>query len=612
MSQPTPYDEYDTDPDQLEEQADPTWFDLHGRTVLIAAIAVAAVVLISLIGVMVSLVLSRGSDDGQIHAVTAVGINLDGMTKEEAIAALQLATDNTYTKTDLVVSLPDGKLTLEPEKTGAQLNVEALVDAAYDYNRKAEESIEVTMPVLDYLTLDTGYIREVIEAKAKAVDSKLTQPKVEISGTRPSLDVEDPDLEKVHQTLTITMGTPQVLLDSDNLYNLVLQAYQRNDFTPISVSYTTAEPDAPDLDSAYASYCVAPVEATIDENTHEVTPSSLGYGFDLEDAKAKVAKADYGEKMEFSLTYLAPETDSSSLESVLFRDVLGSCDSPHTNIAPRTENLRLACAAINGTVLDPGDVFSFNEVVGERTASKGYQAAAVYVGGKTTDELGGGVCQVASAVYYATLIADLEQVFRTNHQYYVTYVPGGMDATVYWGSLDYKFRNNTDYPIRIEASVSGGQVHVKLWGTDTKDYYVEMTNKTVESYSYSTTYEDHAPGDGYYDGQVIQTPYTGYKVITYKNKYDKNTKELISSEQDQVSTYSKRNQIIARVRSGGSTPSTDPTQAPPATDPPPTDPPATDPPPTDPPVTDPPPTDPPATDPPPTDPPAPDTGDPEG
>ena len=113
-------------------------------------------------------------------------------------------------------------------------------------------------------------------------------------------------------------------------------------------------------------------------------------------------------------------------------------------------------------------------MVGERTEAKGYQSGTVYVSGISQREVGGGVCQVASTIYVAALYANLEIVDRTEHMYLVSYVPYGMDATVYWGSVDFVFRNNTDYPIMIYANTNNNYVNVSLMGTDVTGNTVEM------------------------------------------------------------------------------------------------------------------------------------------
>jgi hypothetical protein len=132
----------------------------------------------------------------------------------------------------------------------------------------------------------------------------------------------------------------------------------------------------------------------------------------------------------------------------------------------------------------------------------------------------------------------------------VSYVPYGMDATVSWGGPDYKFKNNTDSPIRIEAWVSGGQVHVKLIGTDTKDYYVKMTYETVDGPTEGkVVYQDFKwdNKEGYKDGEVLQTAYTGRTVKSYRVKYSKATNEKLSSAYEATSRYKSRDKIIARV-----------------------------------------------------------------
>ena len=118
----------------------------------------------------------------------------------------------------------------------------------------------------------------------------------------------------------------------------------------------------------------------------------------------------------------------------------------------RTTNLILASNKINGTVLMPGEVFSYNKVVGKRTIAAGYKEAPIYVSGRVEDGLGGGICQITSTLYNAVVFANLEIVERSNHQFVPSYVGASRDATVVYGALDFKFKNNTDYTIIINVS----------------------------------------------------------------------------------------------------------------------------------------------------------------
>lgn len=129
----------------------------------------------------------------------------------------------------------------------------------------------------------------------------------------------------------------------------------------------------------------------------------------------------------------------------------------------RLENLKLACKMINGTVLGPGEVFSFNGTVGERTASRGFQMGHVFEGKKKTEAIGGGICQVSSTLYNAARNADLEIVERHQHKRKVDYVKLGDDATVSYGELDFKFRNNNDCNLKISAYLTSSRVVAQIW-----------------------------------------------------------------------------------------------------------------------------------------------------
>ena len=516
-------------------------------------------------------------DDGLIYPnVYAFGMDLSGMTPEEAAAALHAATDDTFSALDLTISLPDRTLTLSPEQTGAGVDVDGLVQLAYSYGRdgsrwentQAKAAAALTTYDLDTricVSVNTDAIRQILDDAAAQAASTLTQAAVSVTGETPDLNLsykkamEQTDV--AHKELTIVLGTPDRSLDVGTLLETVLNAYYTNDFSPIAFSYDVVEPDALDLQALCAANTIAPVDAILDETDYSITHEVLGYGFDLEALKALVADAGEGETVKLTFGYLPAEKTWEAIDATLFKDVLGSVSTNHTNNSNRNTNLRLACKALNGKIIRPGEVFSYNETLGKRTEKKGYKPAGAYSGGKTVQTVGGGICQVSSTLYYACLKADLEIVERTAHGYTVSYMPYGMDATVSWGTLDYKFKNNTDYPIRIEAGVSDGQVHVKLIGTDTKDYYVKMTYETVEGPTEGkVVYEDYKYNnkEGYSDGDVIQTAYTGRTVKSYRVKYSKATDEKLSSTYEATSRYKSRDKIIARV--------TEPT--PPPTEPP--------------------------------------------
>lgn len=169
----------------------------------------------------------------------------------------------------------------------------------------------------------------------------------------------------------------------------------------------------------------------------------------------------------------------SSKLSSSYSKVYASYSTNYVNKPKRTTNLKLACKAINGTIIQPGATFSFNKIVGERTAEKGYKEATIFTGSESTAEsLGGGVCQVASTIFNAALLGNLQIVERYQHSQRVAYCPLGRDAAIYWGSEDFKFKNNTDYPIKMVMKCANGKVSCTLKVSyDTKPKKVKLSVK---------------------------------------------------------------------------------------------------------------------------------------
>lgn len=601
------------------------------KKLMIALIAVIAVLVVA-IGVFL-FIYSR--DDGLIFSnVYAMDVNLGGMTQQQAQAAIEERAEEVYSQS-LTVKLQDRSLVLTPEATGAKLDAAALAEAAFNYGRegnmfqraKARSAAELTTHAMDageFVHLNESYVQDTVNELGAEIFSELAQPNVTVEGERPDIskymlpdekkrndddedDEDDDDDEDIQedapegmtiidpdqpfyveggQKITILKGVPGRKLDTQALLEKIHDAYAFGDFTTISMTYEVVEPEPLVLEDVFKEYCVAPVDAVLDENTYVASKETLGYGFDLTQMQTLLDEAEEGSEITQEFQLLVPENTKMGLEADLFSDTLAAVDTKHTWNNNRTTNLILACEAINGYILKPGETFSFNDVVGERTAAKGYKEGTVFSSGNSVPEIGGGVCQVASTLYYGALLADFEIVERAVHSFTVDYVPMGMDATIYWGSLDFKFKNNTEYPVKILMSVHDGSVWLEYLGTDTKDYYVEMeweqTGKTAwERVDVPYTeanrkkYPDHGVGD------TIVTPYTGYKGYTYKCKYDKETNELISREQEAFSSYAKRDKkVFVAVEP-------EPTQPKP-TEPKPTEPKPTEPKPTEPVPTDPP------------------------
>ena len=285
--------------------------------------------------------------------------------------------------------------------------------------------------------------------------------------------------------------------------------------------------------------------ASYDIETGAILPETLGADFGVRSAQDLLDAAAPGETVTISARIEFPAVTAKKLEEVLFRDVLGECKTRVTGTTARRTNVRLAAEKIQGYVMNAGDVFSYNETVGKRTAEAGFQPAPAYVKGETVDEIGGGICQVSSTLYYACLRGNLAITERYAHRYVPAYIDWGMDATVSWGGPDYKFTNDTLYPIRIETVYEGGWLTVRLLGTNVDGIYAKMTNEVLSRTDWETEYvEDEAIAPG--AEEVKTTPYTGYKVKSYRHVYDKDG-NLLSSAFEADSNYKVRNKVILRA-----------------------------------------------------------------
>ena len=254
--------------------------------------------------------------------------------------------------------------------------------------------------------------------------------------------------------------------------------------TPVEIAVKTEQPQAIDIEKIHNEIYKDPVDAYYTQNPFMVYPSENGVDFKISIDEAKAIISEPKEEYTIPLKYTTPNVTTNMIGTEAFPDLLSTFSTNYsTRDADRTTNLRLAANKINGTVLMPGETFSYNQVVGARTIAAGYKEAPIYVSGEVVDGLGGGICQITSTLYNAVIYANLEIVERSNHQFVPSYVSASRDATVVYGSIDFKFKNNRNYPIKLVCSVSGGVANFQIFGMKTPDdYEVE-----ISSYQTGTT-----------------------------------------------------------------------------------------------------------------------------
>ena len=483
--------------------------------------------------------------------VTVGNTSLRGMTKQEAKKALS-AMQQEYLEKPMVIRVLDSSV----ELTGAEARL--VFDADEAVNAAFRNPGSSNLELLPYLQMDANAVKAAVDELGAIFNTTFKQSVWTVNGSAPSLS---PDVEEQPgKVLVVKKGVPQYGLDTQLLYEQVLAGYNAYQFQVVG-ECSALEPDLPDLEAVLQEHYIAPVDAVMDEH-FTIHQEVYGYGFDVEDATAKVAALPYGQTISIPFSRIPAEVTADALLSTLYTDVLGEFQTPYQgdDNNNRNTNLALACAAINGVILLPGEEFSYNDTLGERTAAAGYKPAGTYVNGLTVDTIGGGICQVSSTLYYCTLLADLEIIERWPHGFISNYTDPGMDASVNWPNADLHFSNNTGYPIKIEAYRADGNVTVKIWGTETKDYYVEMHYKIISTEPYETVYEEYPPNNekNYHDGQVLVSPYTGYKVLAYKHKYSKADGSLISSDLESTNEYKRRDLVVVKIVETATTPETAP------------------------------------------------------
>lgn len=532
------------------------------RIVLLTVALCLCLVLVAGVITGLYLLLRKPTDDGKIlDNVVVGGVAIGGMSREDAENAIRLSIEPVITAQSMLVRLDNDTLELTPELTGIVLDVDELVDAAYNYGRtgtRMEQNLAraqakhqtYTIALLPYLRLNLSAVRAAVEEFCSGYSVEMVEPVVLVNGQRPTYNPNGSDYT-VHQTLTITMGSPESYLDPDALYYEILDAYSLMTMEIIYDVPVLVAPETPNAQAIFDTYCVSPVDATMDPKTYEVTKEVYGYGFNVYNLQRLIDRAGYGETIEITLEFLMPDITAADLSGNLFKDRLvsytGSCSDSNSN---RNKNLATACAAINGLVLKSGESFDLNAVLGPRTVERKYYSAPTYIG-STVSVIGGGVDQVASVLYYCALRAGLQIDEHSYHRYAVSYTPMGTDAAM-GTNENLIFTNTTSAPIRILAEATGSSVKITFMGTEDKQYLLDIETEIIAQSDPVSIFQPMQKDNvyGYKDGDIIQTGLTGYEVITYLCKYNRRTGELVSREVLAQVTYEKRDIIVVKIESG--------------------------------------------------------------
>lgn len=582
---------------------------------------VAVIVLAVIVAAAVAGVLGLGAYVAGLDTVypniTVAGVKIGGMSYDKAHSTVLNADLGVPAGVMATAKLTDlVSVSVTSDEAGLTYSVTDAVDTAYAYGRGEGffadmftylDCLRSTHDIVAESQFNESGVRAIIAGQAALANHAAEDASWQLSGDE----------------ILITKGRAGYTVDEEAVFEYIkrsLLAGMSSETDEFAEGTAAGIPGKePDFDAIYAEIFKEPQNAYFDAEIGTAVAAAKGVSFDVAAAKKFFSQLDYGETMTVPLIYTDPEISGEDVVKMLFRDKLAEKDTTLSgSSANRITNVTLAAQAVNGTVLNPGEEFSFNGIVGKRTTEKGYKEATGYAGGKSVPMVGGGICQVSSTIYYCTLISDLETTSRKNHMFTVSYLPPGLDATVSWGTIDFTFKNNRNYPIRIDAWVKDKRLYVEIWGTKESDITIELESNTLETIEPKVVEqvdETLKPGET----KVIDKGKTGCVAEAYKLYFDGQgnllRRVLISKDK-----YNAENKVVAvgpepSEPAGPTTPTnpttpTEPEPTNPAETTPP-DPPATDPAPSDPVTTGPEPSDPSQTDPDDPDDPAPDPTDEE-
>lgn len=522
---------------------------------LITICVIAAI----LVGTLIFGMVSAFAVDKNVvsDGVMIAGQDMGGKTRDEVIAYLS-GLENPFASSSVTVKMNDSgqTLTVTQESADLKIDVEKTADAAVSYSK----GNLFTALAAKFSKKDINYIPAYDHSK---LDAALNSFAKEVGGTLVQHEVEIKETE-----IVVTPGKEGLGVDVPAVKEQVLGALKPAAQETVTISKVNTNPADIDVEELYETTKRDPQDAkyTLENGEVVVADEVNGREIDVESAKSLLKGFKPGSQ-PVTIPFIMHEAavKAGDLSTALFADSLGSFSTKYmTSNKPRAANVELAAKLINGTILLPGDEFSYNGSVGPRTAARGFKAASVYENNKMVDGLGGGICQTSSTLYAAVLYADLQVTERHEHSLEITYAPLGMDATVAYGSLDFRFKNNTSMPIKITTSWGGGVVSVNIVGTkENKNRTIKINTDVISSTPYGTTeVEDKtlpagkrvedAPG---FKGHVVNT----YKVI-YENGVQVENKFLHKS------TYTMVNRVV-RVGTAAAdpTPTPKPTEEPEAT-----------------------------------------------
>lgn len=483
------------------------------RTIKISIIAIVVIILMLIL--TTGFAFTSMTNSKIIKGISINGLDVSGLTKEEAQKLIEKKIKERQEST-VKLKYQD----YEKELSMEQLEIEASAEEAV--NKAISKGREGNIFQNNIAVLKSKFCKENIEIDLKFseenLDNFLNETSVELPGA-----VKEYTYSIEEEELIITKGTDGIVIDKEKMKKDIKEEItnlSKNLSTERNIDVKEEKAEEIDIDYIYNEIHTEPQDAYIIDEPFEIVVDKDGIDFAISMGEAKAILQEEKEEYIIPLKVTKANTTVADLGERAFPDLLATYttryDAGNVN---RSTNLSTACKKINNYVLQPGETFSYNQTLGKRTVENGFREAHIFTSSGVEDGLGGGICQISSTLYNTVILSNLDIVERHNHMYDPEYVDQGRDATVSYGSLDFKFKNTRKYPIKITAYISGGVATVSIYGIKEENEPRVQISSTVTSTipCQVKTVEDSSLAEG--TEQVVTRGMNGYKSVTYKYLY---------------------------------------------------------------------------------------------
>lgn len=477
-----------------------------------------------------------------LKGISILGIDISDLTVEEAKTKVNNAIEERFKdeNNNLILKIGENETSVTANTFNAKFDIDNAVIEADNIGRNGN------ILTNNYSILFTKLFKKEIKPRLYLDDSLLSDTIKDINSKMKDAIVDNSYyIEK--NNLIIVKGKAGYIIKTEELkekiYEQISNIHTNYQIIEIPVEYK--EPEPINLQKIHEEIYKEPQDAYVQKNPTVVHPEVNGIDFKISVEEAEELLKEDKEEYTIPLKITKPKKTINNLGEEAFPDLLATFstrfDGSNYN---RNTNIKLAAKKVNGTVILPGENFSFNTIVGSRTIEAGFKEGTAYVGGKVVPDVGGGVCQVSSTIYNTALLANMQIVERSNHMFTTGYVAASRDATVYYGSLDFVFKNSRKYPIKMVASANGGVCKVSIYGIKEEKEYEVIIQSKITSYINPTTIYKEDPTLEEGKEIVEQTAITGcrsegYKILKLNGKIVSQT--LLSKD-----TYKSRNKIVRR------------------------------------------------------------------